>query len=420
MQRRTESVLGLLRLGPSNAESDAVLLDRFAHQRDEAAFAALVHRHGPMVLGVCRRTLGDAHAAEDAFQAAFLVLARKAGSLTRPEMLAGWLHGVARRVALKARSVDPLQGRRLPQGAFAPLDRVRDPLAELSGRELLAILEDEVQRLPAAYRLPIALCYLEGLSQEEAAKRLGCTSGSLRGRLERGRSRLFARLSSRGLVPAIVAALSGLDQVAMAAGVPEGLAAQVTRAARHYSIDARVGEMIPPNPRLLAERVLNAMFLSKLCTGAAALLAVVLIAGSAVLGNHALADGDPAVPARARAAEARMPAPVPKDATKPKPEFAVVKKLHGRWIGRGLVPVVFTFRADGSFERSVLDERSEGSWEMTWDALPPTLSMTYTKSDNATLLNTTHKRKVIQLDDAVFAIENKDGLGPISYTRVKP
>src|SRR5262245_39127831 len=106
MSAQYAPVLGLLRRlgGPADAEPDATLLGQFARSRDEAAFAALVRRHGPMVLGVCRRTLGDPHAAEDAFQATFLALARKAGSLARPAELAGWLHGVARRVALKARA----------------------------------------------------------------------------------------------------------------------------------------------------------------------------------------------------------------------------------------------------------------------------------------------------------------------------
>ncbi len=149
--------------------ADAVLLERYIHQRDEAAFAALVTRHGAMVLRLCRRILGDAHEAEDAFQAAFLILARKAHSLKQPDALAAWLYGVARRVALKARG----QSNRR-RSAAAPLDEALpdprpDPLTRLNARELLDILDEEVRRLPAEQRSVFVLCCLEGRTQEEAA-----------------------------------------------------------------------------------------------------------------------------------------------------------------------------------------------------------------------------------------------------------
>src|SRR5262249_26217231 len=162
----------------------------------QAAFAELVARHGLMVLHACRRVLSDGHLAEDAAQATFLVLARKADTIRPPEALAGWLHGVACRVAKKAR---PAGGPQPPRPAVPP-DRPAgggDPLAEVSARELLSVLDEEVRRLPEAYRLPVLLCCLEGLSQEEAARRLGWAAGSLRGRLERGRKRLLERLARR-------------------------------------------------------------------------------------------------------------------------------------------------------------------------------------------------------------------------------
>jgi RNA polymerase sigma factor (sigma-70 family) len=204
---------------PSAADTDAVLLGRFAQRRDEDAFADLVARHGPMVLNVCRRVLGDAHAAEDAYQATFLVLARKAGSVRRPDALAGWLYGVASRVARKARSA----GARRREGALAgtpePPDPRPDPLAELTARDLLRVLEEEVQRLPEAYRLPVVLCCLEGLSQEEAARRLCWTAGAVKGRLERGRRRLRERLARRGLALSAALAVVEVTHVG-AAGVP--------------------------------------------------------------------------------------------------------------------------------------------------------------------------------------------------------
>jgi RNA polymerase sigma factor (sigma-70 family) len=183
---------------------DADLLGRFVARHDETAFAALVGRHGPMVLRVCHRILADTHAAEDAFQATFLVLAKRAGALRRPDALAAWLHGVACRVALKTRCARPTS-RPLPEDSPDPRP---DPLAEVSVRELLAVLDEEVTRLPQAYRLPVLLCCLEGLSQEEAAHRLGWTPGSVKGRLERGRKKLHARLTRRGLtLPAALAAV---------------------------------------------------------------------------------------------------------------------------------------------------------------------------------------------------------------------
>jgi RNA polymerase sigma factor (sigma-70 family) len=181
------------------AASDAALLTRWLTQRDESAFAALVARHGPMVLGVCRRVLGDAQHAEDAFQATFLVLARKAARLRRPEALASFLYGIALRLARKAhaaaRRTPPLLNAKVPE----PVDPSPHPLDVLSGRELLALLDAEVARLPEVYRLPLLLCVLQGRTVEEAARHLGWSVGSLRGRLARGREQLRRRLRIRGL-----------------------------------------------------------------------------------------------------------------------------------------------------------------------------------------------------------------------------
>jgi RNA polymerase sigma factor (sigma-70 family) len=216
-----------LATGPAaDPASDAHLLERFIQRRDEDSFAALVGRHGPMVRGVCRRLLADAHAAEDCFQATFLVLARRAASVRPRAALAAWLHGVARRVALKARAANarrPAQA--LPTGALAPADPRPDPLDQLTARELLNALEEEVARLPEAQRLPVILCCLDGLSQEEAARRLGWTHGSVKGRLERGRARLRARLAKRDLtLPAALAAAELAHAVAPAAGATAPLA----------------------------------------------------------------------------------------------------------------------------------------------------------------------------------------------------
>jgi RNA polymerase sigma factor (sigma-70 family) len=189
----------LVRRPREDKASDTSLLEQFISAGDERAFAALVERHGPMVLHVCRRVLGNDHDAEDAFQATFLVLARRATALIRREALPAWLHGVAHRVALRARVA---RMRRLPDTGAVAVPRVDphpDPLAELSARELLLIVDEEVRRLPEVYRLPVLLCCLEGHSLEEAARQLGWTTGSVKGRLERGRARLHQRLLRRGL-----------------------------------------------------------------------------------------------------------------------------------------------------------------------------------------------------------------------------
>jgi RNA polymerase sigma factor (sigma-70 family) len=212
--------------------TDALLLERFVRRKDENAFAALVKRHGAMVLGVCRRVLRNAQDAEDAAQATFLVLARKAATIRRADTLAAWLHRTGHNLALKCRRADTCrrerEHRRL-RGTGAPSQP--DPLEELSARELLAIVDEELQRLPEVYRLPLILCFLEGRTQEDAARQLGWTAGSVKGRLERGRVKLHRRLVRRGLTfPAAMLALGAMQGVAPA-GMPDGLYASLARAA---------------------------------------------------------------------------------------------------------------------------------------------------------------------------------------------
>src|SRR5579871_6130036 len=205
----------------SSASSDAELLQHYIQQRDEDAFAALVQRHGPMVQGVCRRILSHAQDAEDASQATFLVLARKAASVQPPHALAAWLYGVARRVALKARGAKVRHRRVMTAAEMQAVDPCASPLDDLSARELLAIFDEEVERLPRVYRLPLILCCVEGRSQEEAAQQLGWTPGSVKGRLERGRVKLHARLRRRGLT--LAAALAVMESARAAAMVRPGV-----------------------------------------------------------------------------------------------------------------------------------------------------------------------------------------------------
>jgi RNA polymerase sigma factor (sigma-70 family) len=199
----------LLDCGAMWAWTDHQLIERFLARQEEsdAAFRLLIQRHGPMVLGVCRRILGDEHAAEDAFQATFLILIKKAGRLRDPSLLTNWLYGVALRVSQKERARS--QRRRHVER------HVAEQALRVAGvpepGELQAIIDEEIRRLPERYRLPVLLCHVEGLRHDEAARRLGCPVGTVESRLSRAREQLRARLARRGLAPtgSAMAALLG-------------------------------------------------------------------------------------------------------------------------------------------------------------------------------------------------------------------
>jgi RNA polymerase sigma factor (sigma-70 family) len=217
---------------------DRQLLERFVRGREEAAFAALVKRHGPLVLGVCRRVLRDGHDAEDAFQATFLALARNAGSVGVTGSLAGWLYRVAYHTALRSRTRAASRLRHERQVEAPPR---ADPLAEVTGRELLAVLDEELQRLAECHRLPLVLCYLEGRTCDEASRQLGWALRTFKRRLDEARSRLRRRLERRGLGPP--AALLGTGMVATA--VPPTLAASTVRAATAGIVGITAGKLKP-------------------------------------------------------------------------------------------------------------------------------------------------------------------------------
>jgi RNA polymerase sigma factor (sigma-70 family) len=278
---------------------DRQLLERFAARHEEAAFAALVRRHGAMVLSVCRRVLRDAHAAEDAFQATFLVLARKAGSIRRGDSLGGWLYGVAYRVAARAR-VDA--ARRQRREAHTPARSPADPAAEVSERDLCAVIDAELQRLPEPYRLPLVLCYLEGKTRDEAARALGCSLGTLKRRLEQGRERLRARLTRRGLSLS-GALLAATWPRAACATVPAELARAATQAALLSAAGHSPAAVASAQAVALADGALRAMSVTRL----ALLPAVLVLVGA--LGVSVLArPADTANPAEASARHESPPA----------------------------------------------------------------------------------------------------------------
>jgi polysaccharide biosynthesis/export protein len=210
--------------GTSSGLSDRQLLERFAGGRDaaaEAAFEVLVTRHGPMVLRVCHNVLGDLTDAQDAFQATFLVLTKRSHSIRRLESVGSWLYGVACRVAARARVEAARRRAAERRGGELRIVQSVDPAVsnEPGHAEFGPIIQEEVRRLPEKYRAVVALCYWEGLTQEQAATQLGCPLGTVRSRLARARSRLHTRLTRRGLAPLAVVVAAALDGSSTSAAV---------------------------------------------------------------------------------------------------------------------------------------------------------------------------------------------------------
>jgi RNA polymerase sigma factor (sigma-70 family) len=267
--------------------TDGQLLERFARGRDEAAFAALVARHGPLVLGVCRRVLDDADAAEDAFQATFLVLVRRAGAIARPESLGNWLYGVAYRTAARARGA---AARRRAHERRAGAQAAARTAPEPDWPDLRAVLDEELAWLTQRYRAPLVLCYLEGKTTEEAARELGCPKGTVLSRLARGREQLRRRLVRRGLAPA-AGLPAGLLAGPAGAAVPPALAETTWKAALAAAAGRPAAGAVAPRVAALTEGVLRAMFLTKLKTALIVAAAGVLLLGGGIAGTrYALGD----------------------------------------------------------------------------------------------------------------------------------
>jgi RNA polymerase sigma factor (sigma-70 family) len=265
--------------------TDSDLLQNYIDRRDGEAFALLVRRCGPMVWGVCRRVTGDYHDAEDAFQAVFLVLARKAAAVVPRQMVANWLYGVAYQVALKARAVAARQKARERQVAEMPEPEAGGGEA---GHDLRDVLDQELTRLPDKYRAAVVLCDLEGKTYAEAARQLGCPEGTLAARLARARAMLKRRLTRRGVGPAAGALAAVLAREA-AAGPPPVLVSTAIAAAT--SAEAAV---VPPHVAALTEGVVKTMFLTKLKIATAVLLAASLgICGVGVSSPAATAGDQP-------------------------------------------------------------------------------------------------------------------------------
>ncbi len=255
--------------------TDTELLERFAARgngleddRADAAFAALVARHGPMVRRVCRLLLGDPNDANDAFQATFLVLARKAGAIRRPELLANWLYVTAQRAARKLRTQAARRSKRETRGAIMALARVwTDPdgiTRHAALREQAWVVHEEVDRLPRACRAVVVLCELEGLKHEEVARRLGCTDRTLRRRLVRARELLRARLTRRGVTPTAGLLAAALGPEPASAAISQITVDATARAALSFAAGRATAGTVATTASDLAERVIAPNLWNKL------------------------------------------------------------------------------------------------------------------------------------------------------------
>jgi RNA polymerase sigma factor (sigma-70 family) len=297
--------------------TDRQLLEEFARSRSEDAFALLVERHGSFVLGVCKRVLKHEQDAEDVFQATFLVLAKKAGSLRWHDSVSGWLHGVAYRLALKARA----EGLRRRAGERRAGERPPPP-APVTWEELVPVLDEELQRLPARYRLPLVLCYLQDRTRDEAAQELGWSPGAVKGRLERGRDLLRKRLRARGLtLSAALLAAALAEKTSLA--VPGKLTAATALAGARVAAGQVVTGVVSAQALALARGALRATFLLKLRVAAVLLLA---LGTGSLLAHRTLARRSPAAPADA------APEPPPVRRTRPPARAAVATPARPRQV----------------------------------------------------------------------------------------
>jgi RNA polymerase sigma factor (sigma-70 family) len=258
-------------------KSDANLLRAYVRNRDEAAFASLVRRHGPMVHGVCQRVLHNHEDAQDAFQATFLILIRKAASLRSPALLANWLYGVAYRTAFEARKSKSI--RRTREAAMAPKAESSETLTE----DLRALLDLELERLPDKYRAVIVMCELEGKTRKEAAQQLGWPEGTVAGRLSRGRKLLAKRLTKYGIALSAASLAEQLAEAAITSVATTALLIQTVEAATSSWRRQAAGRVFSVQAVGLAEGVMKSMLWTKLKSGAGQAVIVLAVAGIGVV-----------------------------------------------------------------------------------------------------------------------------------------
>jgi RNA polymerase sigma factor (sigma-70 family) len=323
--------------------TDGQLLERFATERQEAAFETLVWRHGTMVHNVCRRVLGDGPDAEDAFQATFLVLVRRAAAIRDREAVASWLYKVAYRVALRVRAT-------AAKGPVCGLPEAEPPARgdgdDVVWRDLRPVLDDEVSRLPEKYRRAVVLCYLSGQTTAEAARQLGCARGTVLSRLAWARERLRSRLVRRGVALSAAGLATFLARDATAT-VPGAVVASTVKAALWYAAgNTATAGIVSERAVSLTEGVLHAMFLNKVKLVLLVALVLVVLGAGLGLWNRPSATADPVERRREEAPQAGR-----KTAEEPLPQaraYAVPQEVQrplGTW-EREFGPYHFTLRIE--------------------------------------------------------------------------
>jgi RNA polymerase sigma factor (sigma-70 family) len=268
--------------------SDGELLERFIQRGDETAFAALVHRYGPLVMGVCRRMMRHEQDAEDVFQATFLVLARKAYTIRKHVSIGSWLFGVARHLAARALTT---AARRARHESRAPSRPAPDPREDVTWCEVQTLLDDELAGLPDQYRAPLLLCYFEGLTQDEAANQLGWKKRTVKARLARGRDQLRRRLTRRGLDLSAVLAAPLLASRA-SASVPASLTEPSVQAALRFAGKRTTSAVMSAKVMALAQAGLQMTSVPRLAVLAVGLLSMLLLGGTAFLLSHQVPSAD--------------------------------------------------------------------------------------------------------------------------------
>jgi RNA polymerase sigma factor (sigma-70 family) len=286
----SDPLVCLFENGSATGLSDWQLLEQFISRREAFPFEVLVSRHGPMVLGICRRMLRNASDVDDAFQATFLVLLRRAGSLGPRDAIAGWLHGVAVRVAQQARAAAARRDQREQNGSsIEPIG----PEPAGMNPEVRQILDEEINRLPAKYREPIIRCYIEGQTHDEAARQLGWPLGTVKGRLARARSLLQSRLTRRGVACGTALAALAAGPV-LEAAVPARLLAATAAAALRIRSGSLIAHVVSSSIAQLAEGVLSAMIMQKMKQIAlACVVSGLFLTGAGVLARQSGADSRP-------------------------------------------------------------------------------------------------------------------------------
>jgi RNA polymerase sigma factor (sigma-70 family) len=300
--RRAAGVLARIQtdVSPLGEHSDGELMGEFVESRSPAAFEELVCRHGPMVLGVCLRVLRQRQDAEDAFQATFLVLARKAGSVSPRNAVGNWLHGVALQTAVRARAMNMKRRRREAPVSSVPESEVREPRWD----DVAEVLDEELGRLPDHYRAVILLCDVEGRTRADAARHLECPEGSVSSRLSRARALLARRLTRRG----VTAPLSGLALMvgsnATPARVPAALVKSTVETAGSLAAGTALRSGISPTVIALTEGVMKAMFITKLKTLTLAAVVIGFLGLGGVVGFGKAAGQQPEKPVDERRIDA--------------------------------------------------------------------------------------------------------------------